>query len=202
MLGATPQQAALAHLASAAGIPVGMYNNPAPRAFLTSSPSRYVTVFHVSLLHFFTKYCDCKPSQPGSSSSHVSARCGSKEAFVFSLHTGTLAPQAMTQQATRHARRVYVGGLPPLANEAGNCWCSHNLSARLALPVYTYLSGWGPQTVAKFFSQALAAVGGTTHVSAGSHASLLKAVQRSHPNPPNPLHIPRGHIAPSAKFYV
>ncbi|KAL8260163.1 hypothetical protein R6Q59_028116 [Mikania micrantha] len=25
--------------------------------------------------------------------------------------------QAMTQQATRHARRVYVGGLPPLANE-------------------------------------------------------------------------------------
>jgi splicing factor U2AF subunit len=25
--------------------------------------------------------------------------------------------QAMTQQATRHARRVYVGGLPPVANE-------------------------------------------------------------------------------------
>ncbi|KAM2122589.1 hypothetical protein ACFX1Q_020244 [Malus domestica] len=25
--------------------------------------------------------------------------------------------QAMTQQATRHAHRVYVGGLPPLANE-------------------------------------------------------------------------------------
>jgi splicing factor U2AF 65 kDa subunit len=25
--------------------------------------------------------------------------------------------QAMTQQATRHARRVYVGGLPPTANE-------------------------------------------------------------------------------------
>jgi hypothetical protein len=25
--------------------------------------------------------------------------------------------QAMTQQATRHARRVYVGGLPPMANE-------------------------------------------------------------------------------------
>jgi len=39
----------------------------------------------------------------------------------------------MTQQATRHARRVYVGGLPPGANE---------------------------QTVAKFFSQALSAVGG------------------------------------------
>lgn len=25
--------------------------------------------------------------------------------------------QAMTQQATRHARRVYVGGLPLMANE-------------------------------------------------------------------------------------
>jgi len=50
-------------------------------------------------------------------------------------------PQAMTQQATRHARRVYVGGLPPLANE---------------------------QTVARFFSQALAAVGGTSHIAAGN----------------------------------
>ncbi|KMT07797.1 hypothetical protein BVRB_6g146140 isoform B [Beta vulgaris subsp. vulgaris] len=28
--------------------------------------------------------------------------------------------QAMTQQATRHARRVYVGGLPPTANEQEN----------------------------------------------------------------------------------
>eukprot|EP00854_Cymbomonas_tetramitiformis_P012917 gene12917-15266_t len=46
---------------------------------------------------------------------------------------GGFPPQAMTQQATRHARRVYVGGLPPLANE---------------------------QSIAKFFSQALAAVGG------------------------------------------
>ncbi|CAA7022177.1 unnamed protein product [Microthlaspi erraticum] len=43
--------------------------------------------------------------------------------------------QAMTQQATRHARRVYVGGLSPLANE---------------------------QTVATFFSQVMAAVGGNT----------------------------------------
>ncbi|XP_068323689.1 splicing factor U2af large subunit B-like [Pyrus communis] len=40
--------------------------------------------------------------------------------------------QAMTQQATRHARRVYVGGLPPLANE---------------------------QTIATFFSQVMAAIG-------------------------------------------
>eukprot|EP00249_Psilotum_nudum_P023096 c28745_g1_i6 orf=333-2060(+) len=43
--------------------------------------------------------------------------------------------QAMTQQATRHARRVYVGGLPPMANE---------------------------QTIATFFSQVMAAIGGNT----------------------------------------
>ncbi|KAJ6377144.1 hypothetical protein OIU76_026171 [Salix suchowensis] len=40
---------------------------------------------------------------------------------------------AMTQQATRHARRVYVGGLPPLANE---------------------------QTIATFFSQVMTSIGG------------------------------------------
>ncbi|KAL8050961.1 hypothetical protein ABFX02_06G114700 [Erythranthe guttata] len=43
--------------------------------------------------------------------------------------------QAMTQQATRHARRVYVGGLPPSANE---------------------------QTVATFFSHVMSAIGGNT----------------------------------------
>ncbi|XP_042449080.1 splicing factor U2af large subunit A-like isoform X1 [Zingiber officinale] len=43
--------------------------------------------------------------------------------------------QAMTQQATRHARRVYVGGLPPSANE---------------------------QSVAIFFSQVMFAIGGNT----------------------------------------
>uniref|UniRef100_A0A803QGH2 Splicing factor U2af large subunit n=1 Tax=Cannabis sativa TaxID=3483 RepID=A0A803QGH2_CANSA len=43
--------------------------------------------------------------------------------------------QAMTQQATRHARRVYVGGLPPLANE---------------------------QTIATFFSGVMAAIGGNS----------------------------------------
>ncbi|KAK7258269.1 hypothetical protein RIF29_32857 [Crotalaria pallida] len=43
--------------------------------------------------------------------------------------------QAMTQQATRHARRVYVGGLPPTANE---------------------------QSVATFFSQVMATIGGNT----------------------------------------
>jgi splicing factor U2AF subunit len=30
---------------------------------------------------------------------------------------GGMPAQAMTQQATRHARRVYVGGLPLMANE-------------------------------------------------------------------------------------
>ena len=45
------------------------------------------------------------------------------------------ASAAMSQQATRHARRIYVGGLPPSANE---------------------------QNVQTFFSNALAAVGGTT----------------------------------------
>lgn len=44
-------------------------------------------------------------------------------------------PGAPSQQATRHARRVYVGGLPPTANE---------------------------QSISTFMSQALAAVGGTT----------------------------------------
>ncbi|XP_076922039.1 splicing factor U2af large subunit A-like isoform X2 [Bidens hawaiensis] len=43
--------------------------------------------------------------------------------------------QAMTQQATRHARRVYVGGLPPLANE---------------------------QTIATFFSHVMTAIGGNS----------------------------------------
>jgi splicing factor U2AF subunit len=40
-----------------------------------------------------------------------------------------------TMQATRHARRVYVGGLPPVANE---------------------------QTIATYFSQVMAAVGANT----------------------------------------
>ncbi|XP_019106676.2 splicing factor U2af large subunit B isoform X2 [Beta vulgaris subsp. vulgaris] len=50
------------------------------------------------------------------------------------LGTMSLMPaQFMTQQATRHARRVYVGGLPPSANE---------------------------QTIATFFSQVMTAIGG------------------------------------------
>lgn len=48
---------------------------------------------------------------------------------------GVFAGQSHSQQATRHARRVYVGGLPPTANEG---------------------------SVSTFFSHALAAVGGNT----------------------------------------
>ncbi|KAM2871834.1 hypothetical protein FF1_019438 [Malus domestica] len=54
--------------------------------------------------------------------------------------------QAMTQQATRLAHRVYVGGLPPLANE---------------------------HTIATFFSQVMAAIGGN---SVGSHGFYLRAM--------------------------
>jgi len=45
-----------------------------------------------------------------------------------------VVPQTVTQQATRHARRVYVAGLPP-ANE---------------------------QSVAAFFNQVMSAIGGAT----------------------------------------
>ena len=51
---------------------------------------------------------------------------------------GLIQNSALTQpsaQATRHARRVYVGGLPPSANE---------------------------QSIATFMSHALAAIGGTS----------------------------------------
>ncbi|GAB2291920.1 hypothetical protein Dimus_026170 [Dionaea muscipula] len=57
-------------------------------------------------------------------------------AAVQQMGTISMMPvQAMTQQATRHARRVYVGGLPPTANE---------------------------QSVAIFFSHVMAAIGGNT----------------------------------------
>jgi splicing factor U2AF subunit len=55
--------------------------------------------------------------------------------------------QPPSQQATRHARRVYVGGLPPTGNE---------------------------QNIATFFSNALAAIGGTT---AGPGARLCARCQ-------------------------
>lgn len=53
--------------------------------------------------------------------------------FKLVMLAGQVQPPS--QQATRHARRIYVGGLPPTANE---------------------------QNIATFFSNALAAVGGTT----------------------------------------
>ncbi|KAG6420637.1 hypothetical protein SASPL_117172 [Salvia splendens] len=50
-----------------------------------------------------------------------------------SSQLGLFPIQVMTQQATRHARRVYVGGLPPLSNE---------------------------QTISTFFSHVMNAIGG------------------------------------------
>jgi len=66
---------------------------------------------------------------------------------VTRCSAGALA--APSQQATRHARRVYVGGLPPTATE---------------------------QNVATFFSNALAAIGGTT---AGPGEAALSALPRA-----------------------
>ncbi|KAJ7946964.1 U2 snRNP auxiliary factor large subunit [Quillaja saponaria] len=56
---------------------------------------------------------------------------GVSQVGAFSL----MPVQAMTQQATRHARRVYVGGLPPMANE---------------------------QAIATFFSHVMTAIGGNS----------------------------------------
>ncbi|KAM0971510.1 hypothetical protein ACFX13_019705 [Malus domestica] len=59
--------------------------------------------------------------------------------------------QAMTQQATRHAHRVYVGGLPPLANE---------------------------HTIATFFSQVMAAIGGNSVGDEGVMKKLYEGVMK------------------------
>jgi splicing factor U2AF subunit len=62
---------------------------------------------------------------------------------------GGPSTQAASQQATRHARRIYVGGLPPTATE---------------------------QSISTFFSYALAAVGGNTAGPGGwywQHTALL-----------------------------
>ncbi|XP_054801658.1 splicing factor U2af large subunit B-like isoform X2 [Prosopis cineraria] len=64
---------------------------------------------------------------------------GMSQVGAFSL----MSVQPMMQQATRHARRVYVGGLPPLTNE---------------------------QAVAAFFSQVMVAIGGN---SAGAGDSVV-----------------------------
>lgn len=60
---------------------------------------------------------------------------GDPALFGGGVLPNTALIQPPSQQATRHARRVYVGGLPPTANE---------------------------QSIATFFSHALAAVGGTS----------------------------------------
>ena len=59
---------------------------------------------------------------------------------------------APSQQATRHARRVYVGGLPPTANE---------------------------QNIATFMSNALAAVGGTTAGPGACHKASARVRQHA-----------------------
>lgn len=56
---------------------------------------------------------------------------------------------AHSQQATRHARRVYVGGLPPTANEQG---------------------------ISTFFSHALAAVGGNTAGPGGRRQLISESI--------------------------
>ena len=78
----------------------------------------------------------------------------------WALHNSECAAgqvQPPSQQATRHARRIYVGGLPPTANE---------------------------QNIATFFSNALAAVGGTT---AGPGKTLPPPPKCS--PPPFPYHL-------------
>lgn len=71
-------------------------------------------------------------------------------------------------QATRHARRVYVGGLPPTANEQVShlslVCCIVHLFFRLldlcvALVILTYCL---LQSVATFFSHVMAAIGGNS----------------------------------------
>ncbi|KAF8409289.1 hypothetical protein HHK36_005363 [Tetracentron sinense] len=77
--------------------------------------------------------------------------------------------QAMTQQATRHARRVYVGGLPPMANEQLNratvptyALCRKQtiiLKARVGSK-FLFLVNVDIKTIATFFSGVMAAIGG------------------------------------------
>ena len=55
--------------------------------------------------------------------------------YSMDPHAASNATQGLNAQATRHARRIYVGGVPPTGNE---------------------------QSIATFFSHALAAIGGNT----------------------------------------
>lgn len=67
----------------------------------------------------------------------------------------------MFLQATRHARRVYVGGLSPQANEHVNY--IHSLFfAMFQHLILTLTYSPALQSVATFFSQVMAAVGGNT----------------------------------------
>ncbi|XP_021300987.1 LOW QUALITY PROTEIN: splicing factor U2af large subunit B [Herrania umbratica] len=88
---------------------------------------------------------------------------------MFPLATGqqfgalpVMPIQAMTQQATRHARRVYVGGLPPTANE------QVLLYTMFSIIILMFAFGAGTdlnfilQSVATYFSQVMAAIGGNT----------------------------------------
>jgi len=81
------------------------------------------------------------PGLPAAASGAPGAVPGAPAGFTHpaggaaAANAAAFAAAGPSQQATRHARRVYVGGLPPTANE---------------------------QNIATFFSNALAAVGGTT----------------------------------------
>ncbi|XP_047156232.1 splicing factor U2af large subunit B-like isoform X5 [Vigna umbellata] len=105
----------------------------APPASAMLAGASAVTVWKIHIkLHKLGQITGANPAIPGMFQN------------MFPLATNQLQPfsalpvmpvQAMTQQATRHARRVYVGGLPPTANE---------------------------QSVATFFSQVMAKIGGNT----------------------------------------
>ncbi|XP_052727267.1 splicing factor U2af large subunit A isoform X5 [Vigna angularis] len=105
----------------------------APPASAMLAGASAVTVWKIHIkLHKLGQITGANPAIPGMFPN------------MFPLATNQLQPfsalpvmpvQAMTQQATRHARRVYVGGLPPTANE---------------------------QSVATFFSQVMAKIGGNT----------------------------------------
>ena len=75
----------------------------------------------------------CWPCCSGSCNVIYRRTVNTDQCLASFLAAGQVQPPS--QQATRHARRIYVGGLPPTANE---------------------------QNIATFFSNALAAVGGTT----------------------------------------
>ncbi|KAK6121931.1 hypothetical protein DH2020_044321 [Rehmannia glutinosa] len=68
--------------------------------------------------------------------------------------------QAMTQQATRHARRVYVGGLPPTLMNSDLVSPSITIACPPFLLIVNSFHLW--QSVATFFSHVMSAIGGNT----------------------------------------